>query len=325
MLHRKILIVLMLLWLVGCSDDDQRMVIRMGHNFDTQHTIHRSMLVMQQSLERASNNTMTLQIYPSAQLGSEREMIELLQIGSIGMTKVSASPLVSFVPEMQIFDVPYVFRNHAHFLTVLDSHVGQDLLNATAPSKLVGLGYFDAGSRSFYTTNKPVHSPADLAGMKIRVQESQMAMAMVGSLGGSPTPIAWGELYTALQQGVVDGAENNPPSYYLSRHFEVAPFFTLDEHTAVPDVLLMSKVIWDDLNPTQQSWVKLAVQEAVAFQRLQWQLDTETALREVARAGVEIIQVDTAVFKDQVSTLHASFEGTPLAKTIQLIQEVDRD
>lgn len=130
---------------------------------------------------------MTLQIYPSAQLSSEREMIELLQIGSIGMTKVSASPLVSFVPEMQIFDVPYVFRNHDHFLSVLDSHVGQGLLDATAPSKLVGLGYFDAGSRSFYTTNKPVYSPADLAGMKIRVQESQMAMAMVSSLGGSRT------------------------------------------------------------------------------------------------------------------------------------------
>ncbi len=323
--YKALLITLLFSALFGCASDDNRLVIRMGHNFDTQHTIHRAMLTMKQQLEKLSDDTMTLQIYPSAQLGTERDLIEMLQIGSIGMTKVSASPLVSFIPAMQVFDVPYVFRDHQHFLQVLDSPVGEEILNAARPARLIGLGYFDAGSRSFYTTERQVTAPEDLQGLKIRVQESQMAMAMVSALGGSPTPIAYGELYTALQQGVVDGAENNPPSYFLARHFEVAPYLTLDEHTSVPDVLLISRYVWDELTIEQQGWVRSAAQAAISFQRAQWQQDTEHALAEVTKAGVTIHRVDTSFFQAKVADLHDSFEGTALADTIAKIQEVGRD
>jgi tripartite ATP-independent transporter DctP family solute receptor len=283
------------------------------------------MLLMKKSLEDVSGDSMTMQIYPSAQLGTERDLIEMLQIGSIGMTKVSASPLVSFVPEMKIFDVPYVFRDHKHFLQVLDSDIGEELLQAARPARLIGIGYFDAGSRSFYTSEKVITQPDDLQGLKIRVQESQMAMSMVSSLGGSPTPIAYGELYTALQQGVVDGAENNPPSYYLARHFEVAPYFTLDEHTAVPDVLLLSRYVWDSLNTQQQKWLKQAVNVSINYQREQWKKDTDKAMEEVIKAGVHIQQVDTSLFQAKVKSLHDSFVGTSLAETIARIQEVGRD
>lgn len=323
--YKTLLITLLFSALFGCASEDNRLIIRMGHNFDTQHTIHRAMLIMKQQLEKLSDDTMTLQIYPSAQLGTERDLIEMLQIGSIGMTKVSASPLVSFIPAMQVFDVPYVFRDHQHFLQVLDSPVGEEILNAARPARLMGLGYFDAGSRSFYTTERQVTAPEDLQGLKIRVQESQMAMAMVSALGGSPTPIAYGELYTALQQGVVDGAENNPPSYFLARHFEVAPYLTLDEHTSVPDVLLISRYVWDELSNEQQGWVRSAAQAAISFQRAQWQQDTEHALAEVTKAGVTISRVDTSFFQTKVADLHDSFEGTALADTIAKIQEVGRD
>jgi tripartite ATP-independent transporter DctP family solute receptor len=222
---------LMTLLLVSCGAQQDVMVLRVGHSLDPSHTVHKAMLKMGERLQQLSGGTMAIELYPSGQLGSERELIELLQIGSLAMTKVSASPLEGFVPTMKLFNIPYLFRDQEHFFKVLDSDIGRDILASLKPAQLLGLGYYDAGSRSFYTTKKPVVTPADLASVKIRVQESQAAMAMIRALGGNPTPISWGELYTALQQGVVDGAENNPPSFYLSRHYEVAPYYILDEHT----------------------------------------------------------------------------------------------
>jgi tripartite ATP-independent transporter DctP family solute receptor len=283
------------------------------------------MLVLRDELARLSGNTMVLQIYPSGQLGTERELIELLQIGSLGMAKVSASPLEGFVPAMQLFNFPYLFRDHDHFLQVLDSPVGEEILDAVLPFKMVGLGFYDAGSRSFYTTEKQVTTPADLNGLKIRVQESQMAMKMIKSLGGSPTPIAWGELYTALQQGVVDGAENNPPSYYLSRHFEVAPYFSIDEHTAVPDVILMSRYVWSQLDEQQRLWLQQAVDVSIQFQLDQWKHDTELALQEVKAAGATISYVEKIAFQQQVAGLVDEFNGTPIGDLIARVQEVGRD
>lgn len=313
------------LLLTACGDDEDRFVIRIGHTLDPTHTVHKAMLKMRDVLERESGNTMTIQIYPSGQLGTERELIELLQIGSLGMTKVSASPLEGFVPEMKIFNVPYIFRDQAHYLGVLDSDIGRGILNAVQPARMMGLGYYDAGSRSFYSTKHPINSPDDLVGLKIRVQESQMAMKMVSTMGGSPTPIAWGELYTALQQGVVDGAENNPPSYFLSRHFEVSPYFTIDEHTAVPDVLLISNYVWSELSEQQRVWLQTAVHESVLYQRELWREDTIASLEKVKQAGAEVIYVDKSRFQSKVESLHASLADTPLGSLIERIKEYGRD
>jgi len=319
---RQIILLTLAILAGGCSESSNVVHLKLAHTLDPTHTVHKAMVVMDQRLRELSGGAMVIDIYPSGQLGTERELIELLQIGSLAMTKVSASPLESFVPEMKVFNIPYLFRDRDHYIKVLDSSLGKQLLAAPTAVRLRGLGYFDAGSRSFYTTKKPVNTPEDLTGLKIRVQESQTAMKMVSSLGGSPTPISWGELYTALQQGVVEGAENNPPSFYLSHHYEVARYYTLDEHSAVPDILLMSDYVWQQLNPQQQQWVQQAVADAVSFQRKQWQIDTADALAAVTAAGVTVIRPDKKLFSDKVQTLLASYEGTPLGDMIKKIQAV---
>jgi tripartite ATP-independent transporter DctP family solute receptor len=289
---------------------------------DQQHAVHKAMIFMAERLAFYSNGSMQLRVYSGGQLGSERELIELLQIGSLAMTKVSASPLEGFSPRMKIFSVPYVFRDSAHLWQVLDSDIGQQLLSDLTQVRLRGLGYYDAGSRSFYTTHKQVNSPVDLAGLKFRVPNSQTAVTMVQTLGGAATPIDWGELYTALQQGVVDGAENNPPSFYLSRHYEVSKYYVLDEHTAVPDVILMSEQIWQGLTPTQQGWVQSAMRDSVVYQKELWQAATLDALAKVKAHGVEVIVPDKQPFIDAVKPLHQELAGSEVGDLIQQIQQL---
>ncbi len=309
--------------IAGCGARDDVVVLKLAHSLDTGHAVHKGMMHMAERLEEISGGSMRIDIYPSGQLGGERETVELLQIGSIAMTKVSTSPLESFVPAMQIFSVPYVFRDRAHFFKVLDSEIGRELLESTEVARLRGLGYYDAGSRSFYTTRKPVRTPADLKGLKIRVQKSQTSVKMVQALGGSATPISWGELYTALQQGVVDGAENNPPSFYLSRHYEISKFYALDEHTSVPDILLMSSRIWHDLTPEQQDWLQQAVDESVVYQRKLWREATEQALAAVEAAGVEISYPDKEPFQQAVRGMKAAYAGTTVGDLLARIEAVE--
>jgi len=310
------------LGLISCGSDTDSEVttLRLGHTLDTQHSVHKAMVHFGERLNALSNGAMDVKIYPSSQLGTEREMIELLQIGSLSMTKVSASPLEGFVPAMKIFSIPYIFRDNDHFWKVLNSEVGQGLLAGVEPFRLKGLAYYDAGSRSFYTNNKPVRTPADLAGMKIRVLNSPTAVRTVRELGGAATPVAWGELYTALQQGVVDGAENNPPSYYLSRHYEIARYYSLDEHTSVPDVMLMSLRVWENLTDQQQEWVDKAMQDSVIFQRQAWQESTLESLAKVKADGVEVIYPDKKPFVEAVKPFHDSLRGTAVGELISQIK-----
>jgi len=314
--------ILLVLLVSNCSRQDDTVVLRMGHTLDQQHAVHKAMIFMADRLAFYSNGSMQLRVYSGGQLGSERELIELLQIGSLAMTKVSASPLEGFSPRMKIFSVPYVFRDSAHLWQVLDSDIGQQLLSDLTQVRLRGLGYYDAGSRSFYTTHKQINNPADLAGLKFRVPNSQTAVTMVQTLGGAATPIDWGELYTALQQGVVDGAENNPPSFYLSRHYEVSKYYVLDEHTAVPDVILMSEQIWQGLTPTQQGWVQSAMRDSVVYQKELWQAATLDALAKVKAHGVEVIVPDKQPFIDAVKPLHQELAGSEVGDLIQQIQQL---
>ncbi|MFN9981042.1 MAG: DctP family TRAP transporter solute-binding subunit, partial [bacterium] len=174
---------------------------------------------MAQRLREKSGGTVEIQIFPNSQLGSETECIELLQQGALAITKTSAAPLEGFVPELALFGVPYIFRNEEHYWKLINSDLGKQLLAAGETKGIRGLCYYDAGARSFYTVNRPILKPSDLGGLKIRVQQSKTAMDMVQALGGSPTPVPFGELYTALQSSMVDGAENNAPSFYTNRHY----------------------------------------------------------------------------------------------------------
>lgn len=307
----------------ACSQHEDLTVLKLAHTLDTSHSVHKGMVHMAERLEEYSGGQMRLDIYPSGQLGSEREMVELVQIGSLDMTKVSTSPLEAFVPIMKIFSLPYVFRSREHSLKVLDSEIGQKLLESTEVARLRGLGYYDAGSRSVYMVDTPVETPADLEGQKIRVMKSQTAVEMVSALGGSATPISWGELYTALQQGVVDGAENNPPSFHLSRHYETCKYYVLNEHTMVPDILLMSLRSWNALNPQQQEWLQKAVKDSVAHQRILWQEATMLALQEVEAAGVIVTRPDKKPFMDAVVEMKASFDGTEIGDLLNAIEAVE--
>ncbi|MGO4894299.1 TRAP transporter substrate-binding protein [Flavobacterium sp. W21_SRS_FM6] len=315
-------LVVLISMLSACSKTDDTVILRLGHSLDTQHTVHKAMVYLGQRLDFYSEGKMKVIIYPSSQLGSEREMVELLQIGSLAMTKVSASPLEGFVPEMQLFSIPYVFRDRQHFWTVLNSELGKSLLQGSEKVRLKGLGYYDAGSRSFYTTDTPVHTPADLKGKKIRVLNSPTAVKTVQALGGAATPVSWGELYTALQQGVVDGAENNPPSYFLSRHYEISRYYTLDEHTSVPDVMLASLAVWNSLTPEQQQWLSLAMADSVEYQKQLWQEASDEALAAVKAAGVEVIYPNKQLFRDAVVDFHQSFAGTPVGDIMQQIEKM---
>lgn len=311
------------LLMASCGFKEDQVALKLAHTLDQQHSVHRAMVFMDERLRELSGDTMRIDIYSGGQLGSERELIELLQIGSLAMTKVSASPMEGFVPEMKIFNLPYVFRDSDHFWNVLQSDIGKDLLLACERARLRGLGYLDAGSRSFYMNDVAVQTPADLNGQKIRVQNSQTAIKMVNTLGGAATPVSWGELYTALQQGVVNGAENNPPSFYLSKHYEVSKFYTLDEHTYVPDLLLISTTVWNKLEPQQQAWLSQAVEEAVAYQRQLWQESTEESLAAVKAAGVEVIYPDKQPFIDAVKPLHDSYNGTEVGNLLEQIKAIN--
>jgi len=316
----RMLCVPLLLLLVSCAQKNDVTVLKLGHALDTGHAVHKGMVYMGERLQLYSDGKMRLEIYPSGQLGSERELVELLQIGSLAMTKVSSSPLESFVPEMKIFSLPYVFRDKAHYERVLASDIGKSLLLAPEKVRLRGMGYYDAGSRSFYTTEKAIRTPADLKGLKIRVQKSETSVQMIAAMGGAATPISWGELYTALQQGVVDGAENNPPSLYLSRQYEVCKYYTLDEHTAVPDILLMSLHIWESLTPEQQGWLQQAVDDSVVYQRELWAKASNEALAAIEASGVEIIRPDKAPFMAAVAGMKAKYKGTQIGDMLEAIE-----
>ncbi|MDZ7265124.1 MAG: TRAP transporter substrate-binding protein [candidate division KSB1 bacterium] len=321
-MKKYLLFVFLALGLLGCQTQSRVRVIKLAHVLDPSHPVHQAMVYMAEKVHEKSGGRLRVDIYPSGQLGQERDLIELLQIGSLAMTKVSTAPLEAFVPEMKIFGLPYVFRDDAHRWKVLSGEIGKRLLLAGEKFFLRGMCYYDAGSRSFYTKAAPIQSPGDLRGLKIRVMNSPTSFAMVQALGGSATPIPWGELYTALQQGVVDGAENNPPSFYLSRHYEVCKYYSLDEHTSVPDIVLMSTVVWQSLSPKEQQWLQEAIDESVEHQKKLWQESSEQALREVQKAGVKVIYPDKRPFQQAVLEMHASYKGTSIYDLIQAIQSI---
>jgi tripartite ATP-independent transporter DctP family solute receptor len=301
---------------------DRVMVLKLGHTLDPSHPVHAAMEYMKDRLEELSAGTVTMDIYPSGVIGTETQCIEQLQNGALAMTKTSAAPMEGFIPEMGVFSLPYVFRDREHYWRVLDSELGKKLLLGGLDKRLRGLCYFDAGSRNFYTKKKPVMTPDDLIGLKIRVMNSKTAMDMVSALGGAPTPIAWGELYTSLQQGVVDGAENNPPSYYTNRHHEVCKYFSMDGHTRIPDILLVSTEIWEGLPRRVQQWVQRAADDASLFQRKLWQEKTEEALQKAQEEGVEVFYPDQAPFVEKVAPLLQSYRGTTVGNLLEQIREI---
>lgn len=322
-LIRILLLLVLASQIMGCKPGSTQKTFRLAHGLDVNHSVHRAMVKMGEDLKNLSNGKLQLEIYPNQQLGTEREILELIQLGSLDMTKVSVATLENFAPKTRILGLPYLFKDRKHAFEVLDGPIGQTLLDNAEEYRLKGLGYYDAGFRSFYTEHEPVRTPDDLKGLKIRVMESVTAIDMVKSLGGSPTPISWGELYTSLQQGVVDGAENNLPSFYLSRHYEVCPYYALDEHTFSPDVLIVGTQLWNKLSEQEQGWVTEAVDRSVKHQRLLWEASEAEALEAIKKAGVEVSYPDKEPFVQMTKQMYSAYkEDKELNKLIQQIKSL---
>ncbi|HEY0968559.1 MAG TPA: TRAP transporter substrate-binding protein [Opitutaceae bacterium] len=300
----------------------QKTVLKLGHTLDQTHPVHTAMEMMARRAAELSGGMIEIQVFPNAQLGTEPECIEQLQRGALAMVKTSAAAMEGFVPDMAVFGLPYLFRDDAHYWRALESPVGRELLNAGDSAGMHGLCYYDSGSRSFYTVDKPILTPADVKELKLRVLPSKMARDLIALLGGGPTPVPYGELYTALQQSMVDGAENNPPSFYTSRHYEVARHYSLDEHTRIPDLVIFSKKIWDGLSPAVQGWLQQAADESVVFQRKLWQEQTASSLAAVEKAGVKIYRPDKAPFVEATASMYRAFDGTRVGDLARRIREI---
>jgi tripartite ATP-independent transporter DctP family solute receptor len=308
----------------SCGELKTHRTLKLAHGLPTDHPVHLAMAYMADRCNEISEGNLQIEIYASGQLGSEQQCVELLQIGSLAITKVSAAVMESFTDDYKVLGLPYIFRDKEHAFKVFDGEIGKELLLSTQNKWIRGLCFYDAGSRSFYTIDKPIQTPDDLKGMKIRVMKSKTAMDMVQLLGGSPTPISWGELYTALQSGVVDGAENNPPSFYTSHHYEVCKHYSLDEHTSVPDVLIVSQHIWNDLSEQERKWLQQAADDSVPVQRKLWAESVKKSLEEVQKAGVTIYRPDKAPYQEKVKDVYDSYKDQKVIYSyIQRIQALE--
>ncbi len=304
-------ILLLIILFTSCQQLGDNKVVYLAHTLPKSHPVHKGMEVFATELAKKSNGSLTVKIFPDGQLGTEREVLELLQIGSIAMTKVSAAAMANFAPEYKLLGVPYLFRSKEHLFSVLEGSIGEEILEAGSEYLLRGLCFYDAGSRSFYTKSKQIKTPNDLAGLKIRVMNHKMSVDMVNALGGSATPMAYGELYAALQQGVVDGAENNPPSFFTSGHYEVCKYYTLDEHSSIPDVLVMGTKYWSTLSEQEKKWVKEAAKTSVVAQKKFWRDNVAECMTKLKEADVEVYRPEKSLFADKSKAVIEEFKKDP--------------
>lgn len=247
-----------------------------------------------------SNGRITIDVFHSGQLGEEKAVIEQLQLGAIEFARVSSSPLAEFNKQFGLFSLPYIFDNSDHMWKFLMSDYANGMLDNLQKSRLKGLAYYDSGARSFYT-KAPVTKVEDLKGMKLRVQQSKVNMDMINALGASPTPMSYGEVFSGLQTGVIDGAENNAPSYFSANHYQAVKNYVLDGHTRVPEVLMMSKITWDKLSPEDQKLIKQAAIDSVKAQRESWDKFEKDSMDKIKASGVVVTEVkDIKPWQDAV-------------------------
>ncbi len=276
----------------------------MAHAMQESHPVSVAMATLPERLREISGGRMDIRLYPAGQLGSERNLLELTQIGTVAISKLSTATLENVIPEMRVFSLPYLFEDAEHQWDTWLGPVGEELLETGIPFRVRGIAYYDAGSRSIYTVNRPIYHPDDLAGLRIRVTESVMAMRLMRAMGASPAPLAFSELYTALQGGVMDGAENNPPSFHSTRHYEVCNYYTLNRHTTIPDTLVINNPLWESLSDEERAWLQQAVDESVELQRELWLEAEAVAMQSFVDAGVEIIEPDIEPFRRSVEPFY---------------------
>lgn len=263
-------------------------------------------------LGEATGGKHSVKVFGQSALGSEKDTVEQTKLGALDMVRVNTAAFNNIAPETIIPALPFIFRSTAHMRAVLDGPVGDDILKALEPHGFIGLAFYDSGARSFYLTKKAIKSPADMKGLKVRVQQSDMWVSMMQALGANPTPMPYAEVYTALKTGVVDGAENNWPSYESSKHFEVAKFYSLTEHSLAPEVLVFSKVVWDTLPADEQAAIRKAAKESVPYMRKLWDEREAASQKVVEAAGVTVTKnLDLKPFSEAMKPVYDKFASTP--------------
>ena len=273
-------------------------------------------------VKERSKGRIVIEVYPGSQLGQEKAVIEQVQFGAIDFTRVSVSPLASFVPVFNALQLPYLYRSEDHMWKVLLGPIGQELFASLEPSGFIGIGWFEPGARNFYNSKRPVSKPEDLKGLKIRVQESDLMVGMVQGLGAVATPMPYGEVYSGLQTGVIDGAENNWPSYESTSHYEVAKFYTLDEHTRVPEIIIGSKISLSKLSAKDLELIKKAALDAIPYQRKLWAEREKASEAKVRAAGNTITAIkDKAPWQAAMKALYDK-QPSAIKYLVQRISEV---
>ena len=276
-------------------------------------------------LEQATDGRLSVQMYASMQLGGEKEAIEQAQVGAIQFARVSVGALGPVIDELNVFNMPYLFRSTAHMQKVIDGPIGQELLDKVTNNpnaRLVGICWMDAGARSLYDTKKPIRNLADLKGMKFRVMGNPMFVDMMNALGGNGVSMGYDQVFSALQTGVVDGAENNPPSFVFDNHYQVAKYYTLDEHLIVPEILVFSKKTWDSLSKADQALLLKFGREAQLEERVLWNKYEKDAMEKAKAAGTTITEIaDKKPFQDAVKPVWDKY-GPKYADMVKRIQAV---
>lgn len=273
-----------------------------------------------------TNGELSLKLYPGGQLGAEKDTLEITIFGGLAFNRVNLAPLNSIAVETTVPSLPFMFRSIAHMRAAMDGAPGAQILSALEPHGLIGLCFYDSGARSFYTTSRAINEPSDLSGLKIRVQNSDLFVSMVETLGGDATPMAFGEVYQGLLQGVVDGAENNWPSYESTRHFEAARYYSLTRHVMAPEVLVMSARRWARLSEDHRSAIRQAARESVPVMRELWDARVTRSRELVLAAGVIVNEPAIEPFQQAVRPVWDRYLTEPrlraLAEDIQAVEAV---
>ena len=275
------------------------------HNSDDYPTVL-AVKAMSQNLEKMSGGKFKIKVFNKGALGSEKETIDQVKIGALDMVRVNVAPMNGVCPMTMVPTMPFLFHSVDHMRKSLDGPVGDEILRSCESQGFVGLAFYDSGARSIYA-KKPIKTVADAKGLKIRVQQSDLWVALVNAMGANATPMPYGEVYTGLKTGLIDAAENNIPSFDTAKHVEAVKFYSKTEHSMAPEILLMSKVTWDKLSKSEQDMVRQAAKDSVKVEREKWDEQEAKSLANVKAAGAQIVEVDKRSFQSVMGPVYDQF------------------
>jgi len=321
----KLRALLAALFVVAFAGDGHARDFRVADTQNQDYPTVQALLYMDRLVAEKTQGRHRLRVFHSRQLGEEKETIEQTRVGAIDMNRTNVAPLGSFIAEANVLALPFLFRSIDHLHKVLEGPIGEDILASFAPYGFIGLAYYDSGARSIYNNARPVRTVADLKGLRIRVQQSDLMIDMIKALGAAPVALPYGQVLTGFATGLIDGAENNWPSYVTTNHYTVARHYTLTEHTMSPEVLVISRRAWDALSAEDQGLFRAAARESSAFMRAQWTAWEKRARDQAQKAGNVIISdFDKKTFEDAMAAVYDKTLSDPTLKhLVERIRQVN--